>query len=280
MHPRCLEATGISNEIAALVYIAPLFFGISFIYSSVGFGGGSSYIAILVLFGISLFAVPPIAQILNIIVAGIAIISFAEAKHLSLKFCLPFLSSVPFAFFAGSVVLPERHLALIFVLALFAASAALLLSGIKRGSSRQFEKSQEGIANAKGSSTLWDTRKIVLIGIPTGAILGLVAGLVGIGGGIWLSPLIILTGMADPKRAAATSSVFIVANSVSGFLGQSVSKPIDFAILLPLALVVLAGGLIGSRLGALRFDHEKIRIIVGAIVAVAGVNLMFKFLFA
>jgi uncharacterized membrane protein YfcA len=107
-----------------------------------------------------------------------------------------------------------------------------------------------------------------------------VAGLVGIGGGIWLSPLLILTGMADTKRAAATSSVFIVANSVSGFLGQSLSKPIDFAILLPLALVVLTGGLIGSRLGAFRFDHDKMRVIVGAIVAVAAINLTIKFLFA
>jgi uncharacterized protein len=271
MHQRCLEVTDISNEIA-LVYIAPLFFGISFIYSSVGFGGGSSYIAILVLFGISLFAVPPIAQILNIIVAGIAMLSFAKAKYLSLRFSLPFLSSVPFAFLGGTIVLPEQRLALIFILALFAASAALLLSGI-RG---KFQKSQE---NKATGSIPWEIRKIVFIGIPAGAILGVVAGLVGIGGGIWLSPLLILTGMADPKRAAATSSIFIVANSVMGFLGQSVSKPIDFAILTPLALVVLAGGLIGSRLGAFRFDHDKIRVIVGAIVAVAGVNLMIKFLF-
>jgi uncharacterized protein len=272
MHQRCLEVTDISNEIA-LVYIAPLFFGISFIYSSVGFGGGSSYIAILVLFGISLFAVPPIAQILNIIVAGIAMLSFAKANYLSLRFSLPFLSSVPFAFLGGTIALPEQRLALIFILALFAASAALLLSGIRS----KFQKSQEN-SKPKGS-VLWDIRKIVLVGIPAGAILGVVAGLVGIGGGIWLSPLLILTGMADPKRAAATSSIFIVANSVTGFLGQSVSKPIDFAILAPLALVVLAGGLIGSRLGAFRFDHDKIRIIVGAIVAVAGVNLMIKFLF-
>jgi uncharacterized membrane protein YfcA len=274
MHRRCWEVTDISNEIA-LVFIAPLFFGISFIYSSVGFGGGSSYIAILVLFGISLFAVPPLAQILNIIVAGIAMISFAKANHLSLKFTLPFLSSVPFAFFAGTIAIPEQRLTLIFILALFAASAALLLSGI-RG---KFEKKLQEKKKARGSRP-WDMRKIVLIGIPTGAILGVVAGLVGIGGGIWLSPLLILAGMADPKRAAATSSVFIVANSVSGFLGQSVSKPIDLAILLPLALVVLAGGLLGSRLGALKLDHDKLRVIVGAIVAIAGLNLMIKFLFS
>ena len=120
----------IANDIT-LVFILPLFFGISFIYSSVGFGGGSSYIAILVLLGISLFAVPPVAQILNIIVAGIAMTTFAKANHLSLKFSLPFMSSVPFAFLAGTIGLPEESLVLVFVLALFAASGALLLSGIK-----------------------------------------------------------------------------------------------------------------------------------------------------
>src|SRR5215217_9400315 len=180
MHQRCLEVTDISDEFA-LFFIGPIFFGISFIYSSVGFGGGSSYIAILVLLGISLFAVPPVAQILNIIVAGMAVISFAKAKHLSLKFTLPFLSSIPFAFFAGTIALPERHIALIFVLALFAASAALFFSGI-RG---RFERLQEKEAKVL---RLWDFRKILLVGVPTGAVLGVVAGLVSIGGGIWLSP--------------------------------------------------------------------------------------------
>ena len=267
-------ATDISSEIPLLIFIAPLFFGISFIYSSVGFGGGSSYIAILVLFGISLFVVPPIAQILNIIVAGIAMITFARAKHLSLKFSLPFLSSVPFAFFAGTITLAEQHLTLIFIVTLFAASAALLLSGIRgRFENLSHEKMTKRLH-------LLNVQKIVLIGIPTGAILGIAAGLVGIGGGIWLSPLLILTGMADPKRAAASASIFIVANSIAGFLGQSVNKPIDFAILLPLGLVVLGGGLLGSRVGALKLDHDKIRIIVGAIVAIAGLNLMIKFLFS
>jgi uncharacterized protein len=263
----------IANDIS-FVLILPLFFGISFIYSSVGFGGGSSYIAILVLLGISLFAVPPVAQILNIIVAGIAITTFAKANHLSFKFSLPFMSSVPFAFLAGTIALPEKSLALAFVLALFAASGALLLSGIK-GKFRVLQQTKY----IEKESRLWQTPKVaLLIGIPSGAIIGVIAGLVGIGGGIWLSPLVILTGMADPKRAAATSSLFIVANSIAGFLGQSVSKPIDYAALLPLALAVVAGGLIGSRLGAFKFDHDKMRIIVGAIVGVAGLNLMIKFL--
>ncbi len=259
---------GISET--TLIYIAPLFFGVSFIYSSVGFGGGSSYIAILVLFGVSLFTVPPIALVLNIIVAGIAMINFARLGHLSLKFALPFLSSVPFAYFAGTIILPAQQLALIFVVALFAASAALLVSG---------KRNRFNVVQAKAKELRLDQmKKIALIGIPAGAAMGLVAGIVGIGGGIWLSPLLILTGMADPKRAAATSSLFILANSISGFFGQSISKPVDLSLLVPLAIIVLAGALIGSRFGAVKLDHDKIRMIVGAVVAVAGINLMFKFL--
>ena len=264
-----MEVRGISE--VNLLYIAPLFFGVSFIYSSAGFGGGSSYIAILVLFGISLFMVPPIALVLNIIVASLAMINFARAGHLSIKFALPFLSSVPFAFFAGTIPVSAQQLTIIFVAALFAASAALFISAAKRNlftapPNRDLQSGQ--------------MKKVILIGIPAGAAMGLVAGLVGIGGGIWLSPLLILAGMADPKRAAATSSVFIVANSVSGLLGQSLSKPLDLYILVPLGLVVLAGGIIGSRFGALKFDQVKIRMIVGGIVAVAGINIMLKFLFA
>lgn len=247
--------------------LAPLFFAISFIYSSVGFAGGSSYIAILVLAGVSLYTVPSIALLLNIIAAGMAFMNYARAGHFSLKFSLPFLSSIPFAFFAGLLVLPEASLALIFVIALFAASVALLTSGSR------VKSQQEKIKKLNLSQM-----KMAIIGIPVGAVLGIVAGLVGIGGGIWLSPLLILSGLADPKRAAATASVFILTNSISGFLGHSISKPIDLSLLVPLAFVVLAGGFIGSRFGAFKFDHDKIRIIVGALVAVAGLSLTLKLL--
>ena len=196
-----------------------------------------------------------------------AFLNYARARHFSLRFALPFLSSIPFAFFAGLLVLPEKNLALIFVIALFAASAALLTSGSKI-------KNQRDKIKKLNLSQL----KIVMIGIPVGAVLGTVAGLVGIGGGIWLSPLLILTGLADPKQAAATASIFILTNSISGFLAHSISKPLDLSLLVPLAFVVLAGGFIGSRFGAFKFGHDKIRIIVGALVAVAGISLTLKLL--
>lgn len=256
------------NDLTLLVLV-PLFFAISFVYSSVGFGGASSYTAILILAGINIFSVPPISLILNIIVSCMAFLSYIKAQYFSPKLSLPFLSSIPFAFYTGQITLPQKTLTIIFIITLFAASAALLTS--KRATKNQQE------SETKRSTNL-NYIKMAIIGIPIGALLGSVAGLIGIGGGIWLSPLLILTGLANPKQSAATASLFILTNSISGFAAQSISKPLDLYFLLPLASVVLAGGIIGSRLGAFRFDHDKIRMIIGAIVAVAAINLTIKLL--
>lgn len=256
------------NDLTLLVLV-PLFFAISFVYSSVGFGGASSYTAILILAGISIFSVPPISLVLNIIVSCMAFLSYIKAQYFSPKLSLPFLSSIPFAFYTGQMILPQKTLTIIFIITLFAASAALLTS--KRATKNQQE------SETKRSTNL-NYIKMAIIGIPIGALLGSVAGLIGVGGGIWLSPLLILTGLANPKQSAATASLFILTNSISGFAAQSISKPLDLYFLLPLACVVLAGGIIGSRLGAFRFDHDKIRMIIGAIVAVAAINLTIKLL--
>ncbi len=256
------------NDLTLLVLV-PLFFAISFVYSSVGFGGGSSYTAILILAGISIFSVPPISLVLNVIVSCMAFLSYIKAQYFSPKLSLPFLSSIPFAFYTGQMILPQKTIIIIFIITLFAASAALLTS--KRATKNQQE------SETKRSTNL-NYIKMAIIGIPIGALLGSVAGLVGIGGGIWLSPLLILTGLANPKQSAATASLFILTNSISGFAAHSISKPLDLYFLLPLACVVLAGGIIGSRLGAFRFDHDKIRMIIGAIVAVAAINLTIKLL--
>ncbi|HEX2230983.1 MAG TPA: sulfite exporter TauE/SafE family protein [Nitrososphaeraceae archaeon] len=256
------------NDLTLLVLV-PLFFAISFVYSSVGFGGASSYTAILILAGINIFSVPPISLILNIIVSCMAFLSYIKAQYFSPKLSLPFLSSIPFAFYTGQMILPQKTLTIIFIITLFAASAALLTS--KRATKNRQESKMK-------RSTNLNYTKMAIIGIPIGALLGSVAGLIGIGGGIWLSPLLILTGLANPKQSAATASLFILTNSISGFAAQSISKPLDLYFLFPLACVVLAGGIIGSRLGAFRFDHDKIRMIIGAIVAVAAINLTIKLL--
>ncbi len=230
-----------------------------------GFGGGSSYIAILILAGTSLLLVPSIALLLNIVVTAVALYNFARAGHLSLRFSLPFLSSIPFAFMAGLIKLPEKNLTTIFIVALFAASVALLISGAKRIESKlQFRKIH------------LSQKQMIAIAVPTGSFLGTVAGLVGIGGGIWLSPLLILTGMQDTKKTAATAALFILANSLSGLLGHSLGNQIDLALLIPLAAAVFVGGVIGSRVGAIKLDHDRMRMIVGAITGAAGITLTIK----
>jgi uncharacterized membrane protein YfcA len=114
--------------------------------------------------------------------------------------------------------LAEKNLSLIFVIALFAASAALFVSAMQIKTKQSYKIKKLNHCKLK----------IMIIGIPVGAVLGVVAGLVGIGGGIWLSPLLILTGLAAPKRAAATAAFFILTNSVVGFLAHSISGQLMF----------------------------------------------------
>lgn len=210
-----------------------------------------------------MYTVPPISLALNIIVSSAAFFNYLKAGHLSLRLSFPLLISVPFAFIGGSIVLPEKMLTLIFVISLFSASAALLLSG-RRRITFQHEKIRKMNLNFF---------KTALITSPLGALLGSISGLVGIGGGIWLSPILIISGLANPKQAAASASLFILTNSISGFIAHTITKDIDFDLIIPLSIVVLIGGLMGSRLGAFKIDHHKIIIIIGILVALAALNL-------
>ena len=210
-----------------------------------------------------MYTVPPISLALNIIVSSATLFNYIKAGHLSLRLSFPLLISVPFAFIGGSIILPEKMLTLIFVISLFSASATLLLSG-RRRITFQHEKVRKMNLNFV---------KTTLITTPLGALLGSISGLVGIGGGIWLSPILIMSGLANPKQAAASASLFILTNSISVFIAHTITKNIDFDLIIPLSIVVLIGGLMGSRLGALKFDHQKIIIIIGILVALAAINL-------
>lgn len=210
-----------------------------------------------------MYTVPPISLALNIIVSSAAFFNYLKAGHLSLRLSFPLLISIPFAFIGGSIILPEKMLTLIFVISLFSASAALLLSGRRRIT---FQREKRRKMNLNFVRT-------ALITTPLGALLGSISGLVGIGGGIWLSPILIMSGLANPKQAAASASLFILTNSISGFIAHTITKDIDLGLVIPLSIVVLIGGLMGSRLGALKFDHQKIIIIIGILVALAAINL-------
>lgn len=156
--------------------------------------------------GLSLIMVTSISLLLNIVVSSIAFISFTKAGYFVPKLVLPFLASIPFAFFGGMLVLRIMALALIFADALLAASISLLSFG-----------SKIELQRAKIIRSNLSIRQIAVVGVPIGVSLGTIAGIVRIGGGIWLSPLLIPTSLANSKQAGAAANLFMLLNSTSGF---------------------------------------------------------------
>ena len=206
---------------------------VAFIYSLVGFGGGSSYIAILSLAGVDFKVIPVIALCCNLIVVAGGSWQFARSRYFDQRFIVPFVvTSVPMAFIGGRMPISERAFTMLL-------GGALLLAGLKLLIADRLISADYEIRTP---------RRDVCLGV--GAALGLLSGMVGIGGGIFLSPLLMLLRWADPKKTAATASVFILLNSLSGLMGQ-IAKGIETSALVPYAglfVAVFAGGQIGSRI--------------------------------
>ncbi len=244
--------------------LAGLFAVTALLYAMVGFGGGSTYNALLVLGGVDYRVIPVIALSCNIIVVTGGVIHFARAGHLRLSAFAPFvITSVPMALVGGSLVVPER----LFVSLL---GVVLLVSGVLMLISKQ-----AGIGTAPDQRTRW------LVGLPAGAVLGLLAGIVGIGGGIFLAPLMHLLNWDRAKTIAASASGFILVNSVAGLIGQLSKWPsLDAAQqlwpYLALPVAVLLGGQLGSYLGAGAVRDRLIRAMTAALVLYVAVRLLWR----
>lgn len=224
--------------------MAPLFFVIATIYSMVGFGGGSSYIALLMLFNYPHTLSPTLALLCNIIVVSSGAYHFFKNKNISFDLTWPFLlTSIPFAFLGG--LLPISKLLFQTVLAI-----CLLIAGLKI----LLTKKEKGPLNEKTQPPKW------FLALSIGGVLGLISGMVGIGGGIFLAPILYLMKWGKPKQIPATSCLFIFINSLSGILGQAQKLGNGAEILnyWPLFLAVFIGGQIGSRLVNLKISQDKI----------------------
>lgn len=227
-------------------FLAGLFFVTAILYAAVGFGGGSTYNALLVLYGVDYRILPAIALACNIVVVSGGVWRFSKAGELQANRLTPYLvASVPAAWVGGQLAIDETLFVGLLGMALLASGLRLLfMPNIKNG-------------EATDQNRLW---LAVLIG---GAI-GLLSGLVGIGGGIFLAPALYLMGWGTARQIAGACSLFILLNSLSGLAGQ-LTKLDDLALMTeavsywPLLLVVLIGGQIGSWLGAaqLRADWMK-----------------------
>lgn len=247
-----------------LLYLIPLFFITALIYSSVGFGGGSTYLALLVLFQISYTAIPKIALICNILVVSGGLYHYARTKNLSLHLVLPFiLTSIPFAYLGGRIPISKE-------LFLILLGFSLLIAGIRMLFASELVARSQNIVAPKA----W------AIGLPVGAFLGLLSGLVGLGGGIFLSPLMYFLGWGKPKQIAASSSIFIFVNSVAGLWGQSakILSDIEWQWLVPLMLAVVAGGQIGSRLSVGKLSPFALQRTTAVVVLLVAARIFWGFL--
>jgi uncharacterized membrane protein YfcA len=241
------------------------FFIIAFVYASVGFGGGSSYLAILALYALPFKEMRLIALLCNIIVVTGGTIIFIKRKQVNWNKIIPIaIVSVPMAFLGAIIRLSQNTFFIILGCSLIVASILLWIKtqGLRDADIREVAKK-----NYVRDSFL-------------GGAIGLLSGMVGIGGGIFLSPLLILIQWDTPRKIAATASVFILVNSIAGIAGQLTNLPGDFNFIRAMLLcaAVFLGGQIGSRMGAIKMNPILIRRTTAILVLVAGMEVMIKHL--
>ena len=247
--------------------LAVLFFLTALAYASVGFGGGSTYTALLVLTDTDYRLVPPLSLICNIIVVTGGVLHARRAGTLDLRNAgLIVLLSAPFAFLGGMIPVSE---------ALFTGllAAALLVAGLRLALARAPADTETPAARSTGK---WLTALVI------GAALGFLAGLVGIGGGIFLAPVLHFLLWDTPRRIAATCSLFILVNSLAGLAGQilklnELGLTQSFLGYWPLAIAVLIGGNIGSFTGMNLFSDSWLRRLTALLILIVAIRLIFRY---
>ena len=238
-----------------LLLLSLAVFTVAFLYSSVGHAGASGYIAVLSLFGVSVAMLKPSALVLNILVACLSSWQFYRAGYFSWRIFLPFaIASVPFAFLGGYVSVPTYILKIIL-------GAILLYSAIRFVLQQKEEE----------DTHLPPTPLAIMIG----AVLGFVSGLTGVGGGIFLTPLLIFMKWARTKTASAVSALFILVNSVAGLFGAYSSAQHLPTFIIPISCAAIIGGAIGSYYGSRKFSPLVIKRILAVVLLIAGVKLIF-----
>ena len=234
-----------------LIFIAAL------LYSSVGHGGASGYLAAMALFDLKPEVMKPTALVLNLFVASIGTMRFARAGCFSWSIFWPFaVLSVPFAFQGGRWTLPAHIYKIILGLVLLFAAWRLAI---------------------KQTSTPAQKPVVVPLALAFGGVIGLLSGLTGVGGGIFLSPLLLLLGWADIRKTAGISAAFILVNSAAGLLGL-ISRGRGLGTLAPEILwwvpAVLIGGLLGAELGSRKLTPLIMRRLLAAVLVVAGLKML------
>ena len=236
-----------------------LFFVTATLYSSVGFGGGSTYLALLLIWGLPYTIFPIIALSCNIIVVSGNCFNYIRAGNLNLKLLIPYLiGSIPLAFIGGSLPVEKRFFEILLFTVLLIAGCLLLLNF------KSYDDKEESYKNIP-----------YFMSIVIGGILGFISGVVGIGGGIFLSPILFLLRVARPKHIVTAASLFILINSISGIIGQLTKNSIltavqDYCYLL---IAVLIGGQIGNYLNLKIFTSRLLALLTAGLVLFVVIRL-------
>lgn len=240
-----------------------LFFCIAILYSSVGFGGGSSYLAVLALTGIAFTQIRSTALLCNIVVVLGNVYLYQKHKHYNWKKVIPLVSlSIPFAFLGGYLKINQTLFFILLGFTLLFASISMWFSKkITASSNRNKETS-----NFKNYSF--------------GGIIGFISGMVGIGGGIFLAPLLHLTNWNVPKKIAAASSFFILVNSIAGFIGQTMNPnfKVDWQLTSVLLIIVFIGGQIGNRLSNKLLNPTQLKKATAILIAFVSIKILWEYL--
>jgi len=248
-----------------MIILSILFFVTAILYASVGFGGGSTYLALLLIWDIPYYIFPIIALICNIFVVSGNSFNYIKAGNLNLKLLIPYLiGSIPLAFVGGSLQI-EKNLFEFFLFLVLAFAGLMLLINFKSYDNE--EKTYKNIPN--------------FISILIGGVLGFTSGVVGIGGGIFLSPILFLIKAGKPKHIVTAASLFILINSIFGIFGQLTKNIvlIEVSNYWYLFLTVMIGGHIGNFLNLKIFSTRILALLTSALVLFVAVRMGIKLFF-
>ncbi len=242
-----------------------LFFGIALLYSSVGFGGGSSYLAVLALFGLDFKFLRAAALLCNITVVSNGSVQFYRKGFLDFKKVFPLvLISVPMAYLGGKLPLTEETFFIILGFTLLTAAFLVWFQPWLIQKAEAVKIKSNNLA----------------LNLALGGFIGFISGVVGIGGGIFLSPILYIINWDEPKKISAAASFFILVNSISGLFGQFQNKAfeMDWGFAISLMVAVAMGGIIGTYIGTVTFNQNMVRKATAILIAYVSYNLLTKYL--
>jgi len=247
-----------------MIILSILFLVTAILYSSVGFGGGSTYLALLLIWKTPYFILPVIALFCNIIVVFGNCLNYIKAGDLNLKILLPYLvGSIPLSFIGGALSIEKDLFEILLFFILITAGSMLLFN-----------------FRTYGNEIIGYKKISISVSILIGAIIGFISGVVGIGGGIFLSPILFILRVAKPKEIVTVASLFILINSISGIIGQLTKNDVlnEIQNYWYLLIAVLIGGQLGNFLNLKIFPVRILALVTASLVLFVGIRMGLRFL--